>query len=107
MNNGGDNISNSNMSNHRVSEITPVIAESSDASLETPSNIQISTKNLMINSLNSAGSDMEDSVTEDSTSDLRTERYITINFTLFLIEICEIRFISKKIINFNITVILV
>ena len=36
---------------------------------------QISIKNLMIDSLNSAGSDVEDSVTGDSTSDFHTERY--------------------------------
>ena len=40
----------------------------------TSNQIQVSTKNLMINSLNSAGSDMEDSITGDSTSDIQTER---------------------------------
>ena len=84
MNNGGDHINISNTNNHHVPDIAPVMVESSDASIETPSNMQISTKNLMINSLNSAGSDMEDSVTGDSTSDLHTERYIQIQYTLCL-----------------------
>ena len=48
--------------------------ESSTNPLNTSQHIQVSTKNLMINSLNSAGSDMEDSITGDSTSDLQTER---------------------------------
>ena len=67
MNNGGsDPLSSS-------THVNP-IHENNSNPLNTSNHIQVSTKNLMINLLNSAGSDMEDSITGDSTSDLQTER---------------------------------
>ena len=66
MNNGNDNVSS--LEKTFPSDVPPITEKPTQ-------NMQVSTKNLMINSLNSAGSDMEDSVTGDSTSDLHTERY--------------------------------
>ena len=74
MNNGGDHYSTPTRNSNSTSEFSSMMGEQSTAPLDAPLNMQISTKNLMINSLNSAGSDMEDSVTGDSTSDLHTER---------------------------------
>ena len=72
MNNGNDNVSSLEKTETFPSVASPI----TEKPIATPSqNMQVSTKNLMINSLNSAGSDMEDSVTGDSTSDLHTERY--------------------------------
>ena len=72
MNNGNDNLSSLEKTETFPSDVSPM----TEKPTSTPSqNMQVSTKNLMINSLNSAGSDMEDSVTGDSTSDLHTERY--------------------------------
>ena len=65
MNNGGSEPLTSSTHVNSIHENNP---------LNTSNHIQVSTKNLMINLLNSAGSDMEDSITGDSTSDLQTER---------------------------------
>ena len=70
MNNGNDNVSS--LEKTFPSDVPPITEK---PTATTSQNMQVSTKNLMINSLNSAGSDMEDSVTGDSTSDLHTERY--------------------------------
>ena len=79
MNNGNDNVSNPEKTETLPSDVSPM----TEKPTATPSqNMQVSTKNLMINSLNSAGSDMEDSVTGDSTSDLHTERYNIVVFTV-------------------------
>merc|ERR1712223_1007861 len=64
MNNGGSDPLSSSTHVNPINNSNP---------LNTSNHIQVSTKNLMINSLNSAGSDMEDSITGDSTSDLQTE----------------------------------
>jgi hypothetical protein len=70
MNNGNDNVSSLEKTDTFPSDVSPM----TEKPTATPSqNMQVTTKNLMINSLNSAGSDMEDSNTGDSTSDLHTE----------------------------------
>ena len=72
MNNGNDNVSSLEKTETYPSDVSPITEK---PTATPPQNMQVTTKNLMINSLNSAGSDMEDSITGDSTSDLHTERY--------------------------------
>ena len=79
MNNGNDNVSSLEKTETLPSDVSSMTENPRATSSQ---NMQVSTKNLMINSLNSAGSDMEDSVTGDSTSDLHTERYNIVIFTV-------------------------
>ena len=74
MNNGGGGSVNNTLNTS--------IHEASTNPSNSSNHIQVSTKNLMINSLNSAGSDMDDSITGDSTSDLQTERYADDQFNI-------------------------
>ena len=76
MNNGGKQFPNSPENGHTMSQCTFTMEQDVNKSMDDPENKQISIKNMMINPLNSAGSDIEDSVTGDSTSDLHTERLV-------------------------------
>ena len=84
MNNGGDHLSTPTENGHSTPESFSMVGEHLHKATDKPPNRQISIKNLMINSLNSAGSDIEDSVTGDSTSDLHTERLLQIHLAVNL-----------------------